>query len=266
MFASEIGLLVGRARTKVLFILLLLEPWLLAILIFEFGGGHGGNGPGFLSLVTHNGVFLVLASLSTLLTLLLPLAVSLVSSDAIAGEASNGTLRYLLVSPVSRIKLLWNKLLSSLVFVFGLCIAVAISGLIAGLVFFPSGKVLLLSGQTTPYLHGVLLAFAATLLVAISLVSVVAVGIAISTFTDIPVGATLGTLGVIILSEILDNITQVKGIWPLLPTNYWLTFSDLFRVPITYSGMAKNVLNQLGWLIFGFFVALARFNYKDITS
>lgn len=266
MFVSEIGLLLRRTRTKVLFILLLLEPWLLAALIYEFGAGNGGHGPGFLNLVTHNGVFLVLASMSTLLTLIFPLAVSLVASDAISGEASNGTLRYLLVSPVSRFKLLVNKLFSALAFVLVLCLAVAVSGLIAGLVFFPSGRVLLLSGQTTPYIHGVMLAFMATLLVAVSLVSVVAIGIAISTFTDIPVAATLGALGAIILSEILGNITQVRGIWPLLPTNYWLTFSDLFRVPITYGGIGKNLLNQLGWLIFGFFVALARFNYKDITS
>lgn len=265
MLGSEIALLARRLRTRVLLVLLFLEPWLLAFLIYEFGGGRG-RGPNFLDLVTHNGVFLVLASLSSLLTLLFPLAVSLISSDSIAGEASHGTLRYILVSPVSRIKLLIYKLLSSLVFVVVVCVGVAVSGLIAGSVLFPMGNVLLLSGQTTSFAHGVLLALVASVLVAISLVSVVAIGLAISTFTDVPVGATLGTLGAIIISEILDNITQIKGIWPMLPTNYWLSFADLFRYPIVYGSIVKNILSQAIWLAFGFSVALARFNYKDITS
>lgn len=265
MLASEISLLLKRRRTKVLLVLLWLEPWLLAFLIFRFGSGNGG-GPSFINLVTHNGVFLVLASLSTLLTLLFPLAVSLVSSDSIAGEASNGTLRYLLISPVSRLRLLLYKLLSSLVFVFALCIGVAVSALIAGLVFFPSGRVILLSGQTTPYVHGVFLALLASLLIGISLICVVGIGLAISTFTDIPVGATLGTLASVILSEILGNISQVKAIWPLLPTNYWLSFSGIFRNPIIFGAIEKDILNQLVWLLFTFSIAYARFSYKDITS
>ncbi len=265
MFLSEIKLLLKRRRTKVLFILLLLEPWLLAFLIYQFGGGRG-QGPNFLNLVTHNGIFLVLASLSSLLPLLLPLAVSLVSSDAVAGEASNGTLRYLLTAPVSRFKLLVHKMSSSLAFIFVLSVTIALSGLVAGSVFFPVGKVLLLSGQTVSFLHGVLLVLLSALLVGLSLICVVAIGIAISTFTDIPVGATLGTLGAIILSEILDNITQVRGIWPLLPTNYWMSFSDLFRSPIIFSGISKNIINQVGWLVFAFSVALAKFRFKDITS
>lgn len=265
MLASELSLLVKRRRTKVLFVLLLLEPWLLAFLIYQFGGGNG-RGPNFLNLVTHNAVFLVLASMSSLLTLLFPLAISLISSDSIAGEASNGTLRYLLIAPVSRIKLLFYKLLASLVFVLVLCVAVAISGLLAGVAFFPIGKVILLSGQSATFIHGILLALLASVAIAVSLVCVVAIGLAISTFTDIPVGATLGTLGAVILSEILDNITQVRAIWPLLPTNYWLSFADIFRSPIVLGAVGKDVLNQAIWLVFAFSIAVARFSYKDITS
>lgn len=267
MLGSEIVLLARRLRTRVLLVLLFLEPWLLGFLISQFGGGKGGGGgPSFLDLATHNGIFLTLASLSSLLTILLPLAVSLISSDSIAGEASHGTLRYILISPVSRVKLLVYKLVSSMVFVAVVCIGVAVSGLMAGSVFFPMGNVPLLSGQTVSFAHGVLLAFAASGLVATSLVSVVAIGLAMSTFTDVPVGATLGALGAIIISEILDNITQVKGIWPLLPTNYWLSFSDLFRYPIIYDRMLRDVLSQVTWLVFGFSIAVARFRYKDITS
>lgn len=266
MLASELSLLFRRRRTKVLLVLLFLAPWLMGYLIFQFGGGNGGHGPNFVSMVTHNAVFLVLASSSSLLPLLFPLAVSLIASDSIAGEASLGTLRYLLIAPVSRFKLLSSKLLIALVFVLVINVGVAVSGLVAGMVFFPMGRVLLLSGQTTSFAHGVILVFLASLLISVSLVSVVGIGLAISTFTDIPVGATLGALGVVILSEILSNITQVRGIWPLLPTNYWMSFSDLFRVPIPLGRIEKDFINQGIWLAFAFSLALARFQSKDITS
>ncbi len=266
MLGSELSLLFRRRRTRVLLALLLIAPWLMGFVIFQFGGGKGGNGPNFVDLVTHNAVFLVLASVSSLMPLLFPLAVSLVAADSVAGEASLGTLRYILIAPVSRLRLLINKLATALIFVVTVCVGVAVSGLIAGVIFFPTGRVLLLSGQTTSFFHGILLALLASLLIAVSLVSVVGLGLAISTFTDVPVGATLGTLGIIILSEILSNITQVRGIWPLLPTNYWLSFADLFRDPISFSGIGKDLLSQGIWLVFAFSLASARFLSKDVTS
>lgn len=266
MLASELSLLFKRRRTRVLMVLLYLAPWLMGFVIFQFGGGNGGHGPNFIDLVTHNAVFLVMASMSALLPLLFPLAISLVAADSIAGEASLGTLRYILIAPVSRLKLLLYKLSVALIFALVVTIGVAVSGLIAGVAFFPTGRVILLSGQTTSFSHGVFLAFIAAVLIAISMVSVVGLGLAISTFTDIPVGATLGALGLVILSEILSNITQVRGIWPLLPTNYWMTFSSLFSAPIELSGIVKDFINQGVWLIFVFSLASARFLNKDITS
>ncbi|TAN24796.1 MAG: ABC transporter permease [Actinomycetota bacterium] len=266
MLASELSLLFRRRRTKVLLILLFLAPWLMGYIIYQFGGGRGDQGPNFLNLVTHNAVFLVLASMSSLLPLLFPLAVSLIASDSIAGEASLGTLRYLLIAPVSRLKLLVCKLVTSVIFVLVASVGVTISSLTAGVILFPTGKVLLLSGQMESFAHGVLLALLVSVLVAASLISVVGIGLAISTFTDIPVGATLGTLGIVILSEILSNITQVRGIWPLLPTNYWFSFADIFRNPIRFGPIWKDFINQGIWIVFAFTLAMARFLNKDITS
>ena len=68
------------------------------------------------SQVTDNGLFLVFTSLTVLLPFFLPLAVSVASGEAIAGEANIGTLRNLLVVPVSRTRLLLVKYAGSVVF------------------------------------------------------------------------------------------------------------------------------------------------------
>ena len=67
------------------------------------------QGPTFLAQVTHNGVFAALAGLTITLPVFLPMAVAVVAGDAIAGEGGLGTLRYLLVRPAGRSRLLAVK-------------------------------------------------------------------------------------------------------------------------------------------------------------
>ena len=54
-------------------------------------------------------MFLTFLALTILLTLVLPLVVSVVSGDSIAGEAGYGTLRYLLAVPAGRTRLLVDQ-------------------------------------------------------------------------------------------------------------------------------------------------------------
>ena len=70
------------------------------------GGPDRGEGPTFLNQVTNNGVFAALAALVITLPVFLPLAVSIVAGDSIAGETGLGTMRYLLIRPAGRTRLL----------------------------------------------------------------------------------------------------------------------------------------------------------------
>ena len=51
--------------------------------------------------VAGNGIYLGFAGLTIEIALFLPLAVSMLAGDAVAGEANQGTLRYLLLAPVA---------------------------------------------------------------------------------------------------------------------------------------------------------------------
>ena len=80
--------------------------------------------------------------------------VSVVAGDAVAGEASLGTLRYLLAVPVSRTRLLAVKLAAIVTWCLACVAAVAVTGLLIGLILFPSGEITLLSGRTVSYAAG----------------------------------------------------------------------------------------------------------------
>ena len=100
---------VGRAGVRTLLAALAAVPVLLAVAVYLSGGPGAGNGPAFLDRASHNGVFTALAGLAVTMPFFIPLSVAVVAGDAIAGEASLGTLRYLLVRPAGRTGCCWPR-------------------------------------------------------------------------------------------------------------------------------------------------------------
>ena len=101
----------------------------------------------FLSSIAGNGFFVALAALSVEITLFLPLAVAVLSGDAIAGEANQGTLRYLLTVPVRRGRLLAVKYASLVIGAAVVIATIILAGLAAGGALFGLGPVTMLSLQ-----------------------------------------------------------------------------------------------------------------------
>lgn len=266
MLFAELGHLFHRRRVQVLLVVLAVIPVAIAVAVKVSGGPTNGDGPAFIGQVTNNGVFAALVGLTIALPVFLPLAVSVVAGDAIAGEAGLGTLRYLLARPAGRTRLLLAKALAVGVFCIAATFAVAASGLAIGAILFPVGRVTTLSGDTLPIGTGMLRIGLAAGLVGLSLLGIAAVGVFISTLTDVAVGAMAATLGLLILSGILDAIPQVSAIHPWLVTHQWLSFGDVIRTHIAWSSIVKNVTIQGGYLLVFGSAAWARFTSKDVLA
>ncbi|HEY6566853.1 MAG TPA: ABC transporter permease, partial [Actinomycetota bacterium] len=106
------------------------------------------DAPPFLFQIASNGLFAALTALAVVQPFFLPLATGLFAGDAIAGEAQSGTLRYLLLRPVRRSRLILAKYASSMTLL-GVLVAVTIvTGVVAGAVVFGLGPLPTLSGTT----------------------------------------------------------------------------------------------------------------------
>src|SRR5438445_13324380 len=116
MLLAELATLFRRLRVRVLLLVLAAVPAGLAVAVYFSGGPSAGRGPTFLDEVSRNGVFAALAGLTVTIPFFLPLTVSVVAGDAISGEASLGTLRYLLTRPSGRTRLLAIKAATVAVF------------------------------------------------------------------------------------------------------------------------------------------------------
>ena len=101
-----------RVRTYLALGLMVAIPLIIAV-AFKLGGGPSGQSAQestSSASATRSGLNMPLASLLAVSGFLLPVVVSLFAGGAIAEEASWGTLRYLLLRPVSRRRLLATKL------------------------------------------------------------------------------------------------------------------------------------------------------------
>jgi ABC-2 type transport system permease protein len=261
---NELVTMFRRWRNIALLLALAAIPIALGIAIKLTTGNKGGDG--FINQVSNNGLFLVFSSLTLTLPIFLPLAVGVVAGDAIAGEAGQGTLRYLLVAPVGRNRLLAVKGGALLVFCLVASFTVAVSAFVVGLILFPRGNVTLLSGDTISFGSALVKAVLITLLVAASLTGLAAIGLFVSTLTDTPIAAMAVTVGLTILSGILQSIPQLSAIQPWLFTYQWTSFADLLRDPVYTPNIVHNLLIQMLYAaVFGS-AAWARLTSRDVLS
>lgn len=266
MWLVEARTLFGRTRVKALLVFLAVVPVFLALAVYLSGGPAGGNGPAFMDRAARNGVFTALAGLAVTMPFFIPLSIAVVAGDAIAGEASLGTLRYLLVRPAGRAQLLLAKGVTVAIFCLAAVLTVVVAGLIAGIAFFSHGEVVTLSGTTVPFLDGVGRALLAALVVGTSMLGLASIGLFVSTVTDVPIAAMAVTIGVVIVSGILDSVSQVSFLHPWLFTNYWTAFVDLARDPIRWHEIWKDVVLQAGYVaVFGS-AAWAQMTSRDVVA
>jgi ABC-2 type transport system permease protein len=268
LLRSEIAVLFRRTRTIALLGALALIPVLLAVAVRVASDDSegGGDGPAFLGDITQNGLFVSLTALTVAIPLFLPLTVGVVAGDTIAGEASLGTLRYLLVSPAGRVRLLLVKYAGAALFCLAGTLVVVVFGAIAGAALFPIGPVTLLSGQTIGYGDYAIRMLLMALYVTVSLLGLSAIGLCISTLTSVPVGAMAATIVLSTVSQILDALPQLDALDPWLFTHHWLGFADFLRDPVVWSNLADNALLQGGYILVFGALAWARFTTKDILS
>jgi ABC-2 type transport system permease protein len=267
LFRSELRLIFGRRRNQAGMLVLAVVPIVIAVAIRLAGDGPGGGeGPSFFGNITSNGLFVALAALTAELPLFLPLAVAAISGDAIAGEANQGTLRYLLTVPVHRTRLLLVKYAAVVVFCVAATLIVAVTGITVGLLLFPGGDVTLLSGTQIPMSEAIGRLALICGYVSICLAALGAIGMFLSTLTEQPIGAMIALATLTITSHIVGQLSQLDAIHPYLFTHYWTAYGDLLRDPVTFDGIRDGLVSAgIYTAIFGS-LAWARFSGKDVSS
>jgi ABC-2 type transport system permease protein len=291
--------LVRRLRTWMSVALICALPLLVAIFIaVTHLAPPPGQGSAFLSAVLDNGQLYPAAALALVLPVFLPVAVAVVAGDSIAGEASTGTLRYLLARPVGRTRLLMAKLVSVITFVLLAVITVTVTSYATGvLILGPSRAAAVgttpggLSGSIAPGAGGAPTAglqtgsavtslsgaplttiqlaervVGAVAFITVSMLGVAAIALFLSTLTNSALGAALGSLAALVASEVLVTLNAATAVQPYLPTRYWLAWIDFFRQPIFWRDIQRGFGIQAVYVVVFLAAAWANFATRDITT
>ena len=266
LLGSELSVLFRRRRTWAMLLALAGIPVLIAVAVRLSSSVPPGRGPAFLDRITQNGLFVAVTAMLVSVPLFLPLTVGVVAGDTIAGEASLGTLRYLLVAPAGRVRLLLVKYAGTLAFCVAAPVTVALAGAGIGASLFPVGPVTLLSGDVVEPPEAALRLVLIAAYLAVSLAGLSAIGLFLSTLTVVPVGAMAATVVLSVVSQVLDQLPQLEWLHPWLFSHYWFGFADLLRQPVLWDSFGSNSLLQAGYVaVFGA-LAYGRFVTKDVLS
>jgi ABC-2 type transport system permease protein len=224
------------------------------------------DAPPFLFQILSSGLYAALTGLAVVQPFFLPLATGLFAGDAVAGEAQAGTLRYLLLRPVGRTRLILAKYASAMTLLGLLVLATLLSGMVAGAIGFGLHPMPTLSGTELSVAAGIGRLVATGVYMVAVMSGIACIGLWISTRTDSGPGAAVATIVIAIASQILGQIPSLHTIHPYLPTNGWLAFTGLFRFPVDWGGMRHGVAVSAVYTAVFLGLAVAGFRRRDVTS
>jgi ABC-2 type transport system permease protein len=295
----ELYKLFTRPRTWISVLLICSLPLVVAVFVaVTHLTPPPGQGSAFLSAVLENGKLYPAAALALVLPVFLPVSVAVVAGDSVAGEAAAGTLRYLLIRPVGRTRLLVAKLLALTTFVLLAVVAVTVTSYLIGVFLLgpgaasapaavaqpgaggaagaagglPTGGIQAGSGVTS--LSGAPLSLLqlgervawAVGFITVSMLGVAAIALFLSTLADSALGAAIGALAALVASEVLVTLNAASAIQPYLPTRYWLAWIDFFRQPIFWRDIQRGFAIQAVYVAVFLAAAWANFATKDVTG
>jgi ABC-2 type transport system permease protein len=258
---------VKRRRTQLAGLLLLALPIIIAI-AFQVGGAPKDNGDrgALVSIATVGATNFALFAEFASVGFLLVVMVALFCGDTVASEASWASLRYLLAMPVRRSRLLRQKLIVALTFSLGANVILPVWSFLVGGVFFgwapahsPVGGTFDFS--TSVQRMGIIVGYCA-------LQSLVVAGLAfmLSVLTDAPLGAVGGAVLLVVVSNILDQITALDPYRQYLPTHFEFSWLDALGPSVVWDDMLRGAGLSLVYAAIFFAIAWWKFDRKDITS
>ncbi len=260
-----------RKRTLVAFLLVLALP-LIVVAAVKFGpssDGGGGFGDGDLDLVglaTAGGWNFALTMVFFASGFLLLILIAMFCGDTVASEASWSTLRYLLISPVPRRRLLFSKLTVALILsAISILLLIVISYLI-GLLAFGSGALTTPTAGPFTNTEAFLRLFAIGSYVFLSLLFAAGIAFLMGVLTDIPLAAVGTAVIVVIVSNILSAIEALGSLREWLPTNYANAWIGFLNQDIEWADISRGISYSVISFLILITIAVLKFDRKDITS
>lgn len=225
--------------------------------VFEFNG-HLNNG--------YLIAFIVLNSLFVHI----PLLISLVAGDMLAGEATAGTYRMLLTRPVSRFKVVTAKYLAALIYTNTLILWMSVLSLGLSVLLLGKGELLIIGSKITILAQDdILWRFGwGYLFASLSMSTVASLAFLFSALVENSIGPIVGTMAIIIVFTIISSLdtAALDNIRPLFFTNHLVGWRMIFDNPPETGRIFTSAGILIGHLLVFYVSSLVIMLKKDILT
>ena len=267
---------IKRRRTLVAFLLVIALP-LIVVAAVKFGpssdGGGGNQGGGFgdgdfdlVGLATSGAWNFALTMLLFSSGFLLIVIAAMFMGDTVASEANWSTLRYLLVAPVPRRRLLRTKAIVGLILTVVVVKTLVVASWVIGAIAFGTGALASPFGGVLSQGESLQRLAIISTYIAITLLFTAGFAFLMSVLTDVPLGAVGTAVIVVIIFNILDAIDALGTLRRFFPTDYGGAWVDALNPVIVWDEMAIGAAYNVVAFAILMAVAILRFDRKDITS
>lgn len=202
--------------------------------------------------------------------ILFPLTIVLVAGEIIAGEATSGTFRLILIRPISRIKILLAKFISGSIYIVTILLWMILLTLVISHIIFGSGELIVISDSINIFAQDdILWRFAfAYLHVFFSMSLVFSLAFLFSSLVENAIGPIISTMVILIFFVIISQLPLdlAQNLKPFLFTNYFMDWNLFFSYEIDWITQIKSTafiaLHTLLFLILSIII----FIRKDILT
>lgn len=261
---------VRRRRTAVAFGIVIALPIIVALAVL-FGPSAGGGGLAdgdfdVFGLMASGPWNFALSGLLFSSAFLLVILAAMFMGDTVASEASWGTMRYLLATPVPRRKFLVVKVIVGLLLTLAVLVVLVLASFLIGLIAFGSGTLASpLSGTLGVGESSWRLAII-TGYIAVTLLFPAGIAFLASVSTDVPLGAVGAAVVIVIFANILDSLDALGSLRRFLPANYTSAWADALGPVIVWDQMAVGLTYNVGAFAVLVGIAVLRFERKNVLS
>jgi ABC-2 type transport system permease protein len=200
----------------------------------------------------------------------IPLLISFVAGDQLAGEATAGTYRLILIRPISRTRIFAAKYITTLIYT--VLFVFFLAALSIGLAIILLGR-----GDLIIIMRGVLILpeadvawrfLIAYLLAAWTMITIASLAFFFSSFVENAIGPIVATMGVLIVFTVISVIPVELFEIPkrFLFTKHLNMWQQMFQNPIPWEEIKIGILFMGAWSLACVLSAWAVFVRKDILS
>ncbi|MBV9311939.1 MAG: ABC transporter permease [Solirubrobacterales bacterium] len=215
-----------------------LVPILFVFAIHFRHNRHGGDFA-FSSYLSRSGLAIPLVILLFGAVWMFPLITALVAGDIFASEDHNGTLKTIFTRSLDRGQIFSGKALAAVTYAI---VAILINGtvaVVAGSIQSGFNSLQSLSGTIVTAPKALELVYVSLLVYLIPILTIVEIGLLLSSVTRNSTAAVVGTLMVSLLFQLIGILPGLGGLQPYLLSTQFNAWQGLLRTPIDWSPIIR---------------------------